>query len=70
VSRVDQELFAHPEHITLTQVFSGVRVALSLLFSTMFYISLFFPLASVLSVLPFVASHYRFGIFKHLVFWL
>jgi hypothetical protein len=42
VSRVDQELFAHPEHITLPQVFSGVRVALSLVFSAMFYISLFF----------------------------
>jgi hypothetical protein len=59
VTHVEQELFTIPKHL-----FSGVRVAQSLVFCVMFYISFFvllffFSFAIVLSVLPrYTASAY------------
>jgi hypothetical protein len=59
-----------PEHLSLLPIFSGVRVALSLVLCACFvdrYLSFcaFFLFAIVLSVLRrFTDSHYPFGIFK------
>ena len=54
------------EYPCLCTVFSGVRVARSLVFCVMFCRSLFvlFHLAIVLSVFRFMASEYPFGTFK------
>jgi len=54
------------EHLCSCPVFSGVRVARSLVFCAMFCRSLFvlFHLSIVLSVLRFTASEYPFGTFK------
>ena len=63
---VEQNLLTHPEHLSSTSVFSGFRVARSLVFCGVFCRSLFvlFPLAIVLSVLlRFTDSDYTFGIF-------
>ena len=64
---VEQELPTLPEHLGSTSVFSGVRVARSLVFCVVFWGSLFvlFILTIVLSVLRFMDSNYSFNIFKH-----
>jgi hypothetical protein len=49
VAHVDQELLAHPEHIILPQVFSGVRVVLSLVF-----------VCNVSYIIVFTFSHFIF----------
>jgi len=56
-----------PEHPSLSPVFSGVRVARSLVFCVVF---VRFPLVIVLSVLlQFTDSDYPFGIFKLFLYW-
>ena len=54
------------EHLSSLSVFSGVRVARSLVFCVVFCRSLFvtFRLVFVLYVLPFAVSDYPFGIFN------
>ena len=70
LSHVEQELLTLSEHMSSSSIFSGVRVAQSLVFCVVFCRSLFcsfviFLLAIVLSVLlRFTASVYPFGIFK------
>jgi hypothetical protein len=56
VPHVEQELFTLPEHLISSQVFSGVRVARSLVFFIIFVdhcLSCIFLLANALSVLYF-----------------
>ena len=69
VSLVEEELIFLLEHLSSLPVFSGVRVARSLVFCVMFCWSLFvfFRLAIVLSVLLFTAFDYPFGVFKLLL---
>jgi hypothetical protein len=67
VPQVEQEHLILPEYLNWLPVFSGVRVARSLVFYVMFCRSMFvlFLLAIVLSVLlRFTFSDYPFGIFK------
>jgi hypothetical protein len=73
VTHVEQELLALLELPSWPPVFSGVRVARSLVFSLhnvfflnhLFLLSFFIILAIVLSVyLQFMASDYPFGVFK------
>jgi hypothetical protein len=59
-----------PEHLISTPVFSGVHIALFLVFCvvfcrSMFVLFYFFPLAIVLSVLRFTPSDYLFWIIYH-----
>jgi hypothetical protein len=61
---VEQELLTLPDHLSSPPVFSGVRVARSVVFCVVFCRSLFVLLAIVLSVLRFTDSDYPFGIFK------
>ena len=66
VSHVEQELLAIPEHLSSTPVFSGIRVARSLVFYVMLCRSLFVLLAIVLSALvQLMASDYIL-----IIFWL
>jgi len=58
---VEQELLTFPEHLSSPVVFSGVRVARSLVFCISVFV-LF--LAFVFSVLRFTVSDYPFGISK------
>ena len=64
MSLVEQELLTIPEHLRSTPVFSGIRVARSLVFCVMFCRSLFiiFLLAVVLAVLLRFMD--IFGVFK------
>ena len=55
-----KELLTVPEHMSSHQVFSGVRIARSLVVCVMFYRSLFV----LLSFFSFGPSVYPFGIFK------
>ena len=68
VPLVEQELPTLPEHMSSTQVFNGVRVAiLSFLCSVLQIVVcsfVIFLLAIVLSVLRFTEYDYHFGIFK------
>ena len=71
MAHVEQELLTLSENMNSPQVFSGVRVALSLVFCVMFCRLLFVVCsvvlclwAIVLSVLRYTASGYPFGIFK------
>ena len=67
MSLVEQELHTLLEHLSSYPVFSGVRVARSLVSCVMFCSSLFVPLsffAIVLYVVSFTVSGYPFGIFK------
>ena len=65
---VEQELFSLPQHLSSSTVFSGVRIAWSLVFCVMFFVNQCLSLCSfllviVLSVLLLVtASDYPFGI--------
>ena len=68
---MEQELPTHPSGAReFTPVFSGVRVARSLVFYAVFCISFFLSpfvlilFTIVLSLLQFTASNYPFGIFK------
>ena len=63
---VEQELLTLLEYLSSIMVFSEVCVAQSLVLCVVFcqLLFVFFPLAIVLSVLPFMASDYPFGIFK------
>ena len=67
---MEQELLTLPKHPGPAPVFSGVRAARSLVFCVVFrrlvfvLLGLLFPLATVLSVLGFMASEYPFGILK------
>jgi hypothetical protein len=65
-SVVKQELLTLPEHMNSPPVFSGVRVARSLVFCVVFCRSLFvlFLLAIVLSIHRCTNYDYPFGIFK------
>jgi hypothetical protein len=72
VPLVEQELLTLMEHMSSPLVYSGVRVARSLVFCVMFCRSLFihFLLAIVLSaLLRFTTSDYPFGIFKLFLFY-
>jgi len=67
MSHVEQELLTFLEHLSSHPVFSGVRVARSLVFCVVFCTSLFFLFlfSIVLAVfLQFTASDYPFDIFK------
>jgi len=59
----------YPEHLGLSPIASGIRVAHSLVFCVDHYLSLF-PLAIVLYVLRLTASDYSFGIFKLFLYLL
>jgi hypothetical protein len=64
VSHEEQELLAIPEHLSSTPIFSGIRVARSLVFYVMLCRSLFVLLAIVLSALvQLMASDYILIIF-------
>ena len=63
VSLVEQELLTLPKHLSSSPVFSGVRVARSLVFCVEFCRSLFVLFSIALSVLlRFTDSEYPFGI--------
>ena len=67
MSHVEQEQLTLLEHLSSPPVFSGIRVAQSLVFCVMFCRQFFvlFHLAIALSVvLRFTASDYPFGIFQ------
>jgi hypothetical protein len=63
---MEQALPTLPEHVGSSPVFSGFRVAQSVVFCVVFCRSLHFSyLVVILSVFRFTASGYPFGIFKH-----
>ena len=66
VSLVEQEHLTLPGHRSSSAVFSGVRVAQSLVFCEVFCRSLFvfFLFVVVLTVLQLTASDYPYGVFK------
>jgi hypothetical protein len=58
VPLVEQELFPHPKHLRSPPVFSGVRVARSLVFSVLFCRSLFVLLSLFISPFYYVSFFY------------
>jgi hypothetical protein len=66
MSHVKQGLLS--TELSSTPVFGGFHIAQSSVFFAMFYRSLFFRIAIVLSVLRSAASDYLFGILKHFAF--
>ena len=70
---MEQELPTLPEHLDSPPVFGGIRAAQSIVFSVVFYRSLFVPLSFSLVHCtvypsPIYDSDYHFGIFKLFLF--